>query len=369
MKRYLFIYGELNGGGAERVLLDVLRNFDYSKNEVDLLQINAGGVLSEEIPQNVKLLPAWHGYEKSYRLALRMSLWFDCQKLLRKRIKDTTCGKHYDVAISFLEGMPTKCHALITEIADRNYSWVHCDLYEFHYTNSLFRNGEELEAYNKMNAVVAVSNDTAQAFQRRFPACRAEVKVIYNPIDCKKIVNLANAEYVCHKKFTIIVCGRLTPPKGIDRVIRLANRIKKENLNIAIQIIGDGELKNELVALAGIQQVNDIVQFGGYKKNPYPYIKSANMLLTTSIAEGFSLVICEAMTLGVPIVSTKTSGPSEILENNKFGLLCEHNDESIYDAVMKMYKDENLRHHYAKIGEERVKKFSVENTMSCIYEL
>lgn len=369
MKHYLFIYGELNGGGAERVLLDVLGNFDYTKNKVDLLQINVGGVLSEEIPKEVNLLSAWCGYEMSYRVALRMSLWFNCQKLLRKRLKDVIGEKHYDVAISFLEGMPTKCHALITEIADRNYSWVHCDLHKFHYTSNLFRKDEELGAYNRMKAVVAVSNDTAQAFRQRFPACRTEVKVIYNPIDCKKIVNLANAEEVCHEKFTIIVCGRLTPQKRIDRVLRLANRIKKENLNIAIQIIGDGELKNELVELAEALQVNDIVQFGGYKKNPYPYIKSADMLLSTSIAEGFSLVICEAMALRVSIVATRTSGPSEILKNNKFGMLCEHDDESIYEAVLRMYRDNDLRLHYAKIGKERVKKFSVENTMKSIYKL
>lgn len=49
-KRYLFLYGPLNGGGAERVLLDILRNFDYTQNEIHLCQFCGGGTLVDEVP-------------------------------------------------------------------------------------------------------------------------------------------------------------------------------------------------------------------------------------------------------------------------------------------------------------------------------
>ena len=67
MKRYLFIYGEINGGGAERVLLDILQNFDYSNNSVDLLQINSGGLLIDEVPKEANIISAWNGYPISYK--------------------------------------------------------------------------------------------------------------------------------------------------------------------------------------------------------------------------------------------------------------------------------------------------------------
>ena len=73
MKRYLFIYGEINGGGAERVLLDILQNFDYTCNSVDLLQINSGGLLIDEVPKEVNVISAWNGYPISYKAALRCS--------------------------------------------------------------------------------------------------------------------------------------------------------------------------------------------------------------------------------------------------------------------------------------------------------
>lgn len=369
MKRYLFVYGEINGGGAERVLLDILKNIDYSQNSVDLLQINGGGILIDEVPQQVCIIEAWHGYPMSYRVALAMSkrLGIDCT--LKYWMDKTLEGRHYDVAISFLEGMPTKVHSLIMQFADRNYSWVHCDLDRFRYEADLFRGSKELEAYNKMNAVVCVAKDTERAFHQRFQKLKSPTIVIYNPIDSAKIRKMATENEFANDKFTIAVCGRLTPPKKIDRVLRLAKRLKDANRKVKIQLIGDGELRNELQLQANDYDVTDIIEFAGFTRNPYPYIKSSQMLLSTSCAEGFSLVICEAMALGVPVIATKTAGPMEILDGNKYGLLCEHDDESIYNAVCRMIDDDELRRTYSELGKLRVEKFSIENTMDKIYRL
>lgn len=380
-KSYLFIDGQLNGGGAERVLIDILRNFDYMHNEVTLLQVNAGGSLINEVPQEVNVVAAWPGYTRGYSVAYRCSHWLSWDYPLRSQLLKAVNGQHFDVAISFLEGMPLKMHAMIANVADRNYSWVHCDLDKDRYEVDQFRKGEEIRAYNKMDGVVCVASDTAKAFQRRFPDCTSEVKVIYNPIDVDKVIRLSGCEVIRLSEdefFTIAVCGRLTAPKKLDRVIRLAKRIKDElsgveasgvEKELRIQLIGDGDLREELMKLSKLSGVEDMVEFLGFQRNPFPYIKAADMLLSTSGYEGFSLVICEAMALGVPVVATKTAGPMEILDNDNYGLLCEHDDESIYQAVKRMYEDAELRRHYSEVGKERVKEFSVERTMKEIYEL
>lgn len=372
MKKYLFIYGILDEGGAQHVMLDIFNNFDFEHNEVTLLQITGGGHRRGEVNPNVRVIEVWTDYCKSYSFAYHCSkdLHIDC--LLKHRFLKTLKGEHFDVAISFLEGMPLKVHAMIPEVADRNYSWVHCDLDKDRYEIGQFRKGEEIRAYNKMDGVVCVASDTAKAFQRRFPDCTSEVKVIYNPIDVDKVIRLSGCEVIRlseDKFFTIAVCGRLTAPKKLDRVIRLARRIKDEGLRIKIQFIGDGDLRDELMMLSELNGVEDIVEFLGFLRNPFPYVKAADMLLSTSGYEGFSLVICEAMALGVPVVATKTAGPMEILDNDRYGLLCEHDDESIYQAVKRMYDDAELRRHYSEVGKERVKEFSVERTMKEIYEL
>lgn len=375
-KKYLFIDGQLNGGGAERVFIDILRNFDFEQNEVTLLQVNAGGTLIDEVPSQVHVVSAWPGYTRGYSFAYRCSQWLGWDYPIRHRLLAALHGEHFDVAISFLEGMPLKMHAMITDVADRNYSWVHCDLDKDRYEIGQFRKGEEIRAYNKMDGVVCVAADTAKAFQRRFPDCTSVVKVIYNPIDVDKVIRLSGCEVIRLSEdefFTIAVCGRLTAPKKLDRVIRLARRIKDElrgvEKKLRIQLIGSGELEGELRELTKLSGVEDIVEFLGFQRNPFPYVKAADMLLSTSGYEGFSLVICEAMALGVPVVATKTAGPMEILDNDRYGLLCEHDDESIYQAVKRMYEDAELRRHYSEVGKVRVKEFSVERTMKEIYEL
>ena len=77
-KKILFIYGQLNGGGAERVLLDILHHLDYSKYEVDLCQIIYGGTLIGEVPQEVNIIHLWSNYALSYKLAVRLSNKLRC---------------------------------------------------------------------------------------------------------------------------------------------------------------------------------------------------------------------------------------------------------------------------------------------------
>jgi glycosyltransferase involved in cell wall biosynthesis len=363
MKKLLFLYGPLGGGGAERVLLDLLHNFDYTRYKVDLCIIINKGILLSEVPEQVNIIPLWQDYNVYYKIAYRLSIWFGNNTMFR-RVLAEKITKEYDVEVSFLEGMPLKLHAMMNTKAQK-ITWVHCDLFNFPYEAKQFAKQEELKAYNKMDQVVCVSKDSLLAFEKRFPSCASKKIVVYNPIDSKKINRLVqHSNIVKNKDFTIVTVGRLTMQKKINRVIHLAARMKNDNCKVHFQIIGDGELKKELVALATTLDVLDCVTFLGFMKNPFPYIKNADLLLLSSGYEGFGLVVCEAMALGVPVVSTKTAGPTEIIEYNKYGLLCEHDDESIYKAVKIMIEKDDLRLHYKEVGLQRAKDFSVKNMVS-----
>ena len=361
--KLLFIYGPLGGGGAERVLIDFLSNLDIEKYEVDLCLLINGGILLPEVPKYVNIIPLFPSYTNYYKLAFRMSKW-GITNVLFQRILAKKLVKKYDVEISFLEGMPLKLHALMKTKA-KKITWVHCDLFNFHYTNSQFLVKEELGAYNKMDKIICVSNDTLKNFEQRFPDCLTERAVIYNPIDIDKVQKLASLDVAANDdSFTVVSVGRLTLQKKPERLVRLAARLKKENFNIKIQIIGDGELKDDLKNLTKELNVEDCVIFKGFIKNPYPYIKKADLMLLSSGFEGFGLVICEAMCLGTAVVSTKTAGPIEIIENNKFGLLCDHDDEAIFQAVKTMIENQELRKQYQEVGIERAKQYSVGNALT-----
>lgn len=364
-KKLLFIYGQLNGGGAERVLLDILNNIDYSRHEVDLCQIVGGGTLIDEIPKEVNIIQLWSKYSWSYSLAVRLSLWAGLNCIFTRKLQKKI-NKTYDLEISFLEGYPLKIHAMMKTVA-RKVTWVHCDLDKFRYEATQFRKGEELAAYNKMDTVACVSHDTLEAFNRRFPECRSHKAVIYNPVDVEKILKLSTlSDPPKPSCFTIVTVGRLTLQKRPDRIVRMARKMKNEGLDVQFQWIGDGELRNDFQEQCRKSGVENMVHILGFKRNPFPYIKQADMMFCCSEAEGFCLVICEAMCLGVPVVSTRTSGPVEIIGDNEYGLLCGHNDDEMFTAIKRMMEDVQLRKHYVQKGRNRVKDFAVDKIIHAI---
>ena len=88
------------------------------------------------------------------------------------------------------------------------------------------------------------------------------------------------------------------------------------------------------------------------------------MLLLPSDAEGFGLVLCEAMALGVPVISTPTAGPKEIIGNNECGLLTDFSPESIIDGIEAIRLDTKLREELVARGKIRVQDFSVKRMVS-----
>jgi glycosyltransferase involved in cell wall biosynthesis len=360
--KVLFIYGPLNAGGAERVLLDYLQNLDRDTYDISLCLIVDGGTLLHEVPVDIQTFSLFQSYNWYYKLAYRISIWFGLDFLF-KRILKQKINRNYDVIISFLEGMPLKMHSLM-DLKAKNYTWVHADLDLHRYTQANFYNGDELAAYKKMDKIILVSKNAENSFLKRFPSLKKKTVVVFNPIHIKKVCSLVSElEFNNDKIFKIVSVGRLTAPKQIDRLLHVAQKFIKSVVSLKFYIIGDGELRIDLEKLAKELQVEHLVTFLGYQANPYPYIKSADILVSTSSYEGFGLVLCEAMALGVPVVSTKTAGPMEIIGANEFGLLCDHNVEAIYEAIKQLVENKALREHYIQKGQERVKDFSLEKAV------
>lgn len=369
-KNILIIDGPLGGGGAERVLIDILCNIDYSKYSVDLAVICKGGVLMDEVPEEVNVIELWRGYSLEYKLALRLSNWLHCNYLLSKKMNGKKLSKNYDLEISFLEGMPLKLGAL-RRSKSKKVTWVHADISKDMYEAGQFYPGEELDAYNKMDVVVNVSKDCENAFKRRFPTCRTDLRVIYNPIDKAKIVRMADAYQVKtdNKFLTVITVGRITPQKNPERLLQVAKLVHQAKLPVRFKWVGDGEMRSAMENLRDDMGLHEVVEFTGFAKNPFPHIKAADILLVTSDFEGFCLVICEALCLGVPVISTPTAGPSEIIGDNEYGILADFSPESIFKNLRKMVEDKEFRQKMAIKSLHRPDDYNVDKTIKEIEKL
>lgn len=369
-KRILFIDGPLGGGGAERVLIDILRNIDYDRYDIDLAVICRGGELMDEVPGYVNVIELWPGYSWDYKLALRLSKWLHCNYLFARKMNGKKLRRDYDLEVSFLEGMPVKLGALRTTKA-KKAAWVHADLDKDRYEAPQFYPGEELVAYNRMDVVINVSKYCEDAFCRRFPECKAEKQVIYNPIDRKKIVRMAD-EYKVEKQdgvLTVITVGRLTSQKNPERMLQVAALAKDAGLPVRFKWIGEGALRSQMEALRDEMGLKDMVEFTGFCKNPFPHIKASDIMMVTSDFEGFCLVICEAMCLGVPVISTRTAGPAEIIGDNEYGILTESTPGALFETIKWLIEHPQERLNMAQRALSRPERYSVKNSLTGLYNL
>lgn len=370
-KRILFIFCYLKIGGTERVLMNMFNRFDYSRFDVELLLLYNEGILLQDLPKEIKVRYLYShqlslGEKINFNLLSRFGIELGYKVLINSKI-----GR-YDTIVSFYSGMPLKYHTYITKRANKNISWVHTDLLTNHESVGCgFTIAEEKEAYRKMDKIVFVSNDAKNQFKKLYTDIETSKEVIFNPIESEFITQYRKEfrKYSSNRSFNIVAVGRLHPIKGFDRLIRLAKRLKGEGYKLNIKIIGDGDLYKSLSDLIVENEVEDNVFLRGGLKNPYEEMSNADLLVSTSLAEGFSLVVGEAFCLGLPVVSTKTTGPIELLFNSKYGLLTDHDDESIYQAVKKMIDDDVLREYYHRKSLERAAILDIDSVMNQIYNI
>ncbi|MGG3478574.1 glycosyltransferase [Peribacillus frigoritolerans] len=195
------------------------------------------------------------------------------------------------------------------------------------------------------------------------------LKVIYNPIDDENIVEKAIKDEKIYKKFTVCSVGRLGHEKGFDRLIKAHARLISDGIFHNLIIIGDGVEKNSLIKLCQELGVEKTVQLLGFKKNPYKYIKNANLFVCSSRAEGYSLALAEAMILGLPVLSTSCGGTKEILDAGKYGFLVRNSADDIYKGIKTLLLNEQKLEHFKNMSIIRSQDFKIERALGQIKKL
>ncbi len=150
-----------------------------------------------------------------------------------------------------------------------------------------------------------------------------DVRVIPHGVDAERITRLADespSDLPTHPYF--IAIGRLVPQKDYPTMLTAYAEAYGRAVKTDLLILGGGSQQKPLEELAEKLGVGGTVRFKGHVENPYPYLKHARAIILSSVYEGFGLVLLEAMTLGVPVITTDCpSGPAEIIANGEFGLI------------------------------------------------
>ncbi len=350
-KRILFFITSLASGGAERALLNLLKNIDTNKYEITLKAICAGGPRENEIPNGIKYKPIIKTKNKILLKIFRKLLMFP---LFSKIVYKTFINEKYDIEIACLQGIPT----YIIQKGNnecKKIAFVCTAISKEFYNNiiKLYKSKDNIiNSYKKMELVCFKSEGARREFCKTFGELN-NTCVIHNIIDVNQILKDSELEIEENVFSTncinIVNCSRIVPIKGIDRIIKSAKEIGITNNKYKIYIIGNGASECEykdFILKNNLYWINILP----YKDNIYPYIKNANLYISSSISESFGMSIVEALILGVPIISTNITSLEDIIsQGHEQGvMIVENSYDGVYNGLKRYINDSVLRNNMIK---------------------
>ena len=365
-KKVLFVTQSLGRGGMERVLVSIANALVKAGLDVTILCYDPNDPLRCELDERVKYR---YKPRREFRVMPHIPhfrRYFDARKWKwehrsssKKLYKYYVGNEKYDVEIGFWRGPSIKIVSGSTNKDSKKLAWVHTDFRLCNPKSLLFwfNDIEECRrAYAGMDQVVCVSAEAARGFTEKM-GIDDNVTYIYNMIPSDEIIQRAAEPCGIEKrKFTIVTVGRLIPDKCHDRLLKAAKRLTDEGFDFDVWIVGGGWIEDDLKALAKELGTANVF-FAGSQENPYSYMKNADLFVLTSRREGFAIVIPEAMACGLPVMSTACTGPVEILDDGKFGLIVENSEEGVYNGIKSLISDREKLEHYRQMSKQRFMRF------------
>lgn len=366
-KKILFVHNALWIGGIETALVAMLNRFDYSEYDVTCLITSNNTDLTDKITPKCKLIISdrndkvtfLHKYkfgklydiiestERSKGIRYLRNKFFEVffrnleEYLYGAYIHKNLAITDFDAVIIFsakVAGIARRC------VKSKKY------LSFYHYSD-LRRVYHDNLGYDVSEKIFAVSENLSESLRSYMPEYKDKFRALHNMVDTKEILakSKENVDFgVLSQELNIVSCGRLHRDKGFDMAIEACKMLLDDGYtDLHWYVVGEGPERENLLKAANEHGVSENFHFLGVKSNPYPYMKAADIFVQSSRIEAFGLTITEALSLGVPVISTATHGGKEIITDKVNGLLCEVSADSIYHSIKSLIENPDLRKRIA----------------------
>ena len=297
--RILFVLASLRGGGAEGVMVTLLRYLDRSRFELHLALVKAEGVHLERVPADVSL----HDL-KANRARYTIPSFVRLVWKLRPHLVITTLGHLNLTLILARKLLPHTVRMVVREgtvvsaLLDRHVEnpWVWRWLYR--------------RLYAKADVIVCQSDYMLEDLAQSVGIPRNKMVRIYNPVDLQRIseLSLNHSNPYCGDGPHLLAVGRLSREKGYDLLLDAMAMVHQALPYAKLTVLGTGPLEGALLAQRTSLGLSEVVRFIGFEPNPYPYFRRADLFVLSSRFEGFPNALLEALALGTRAVAADCPG-------------------------------------------------------------
>lgn len=365
MKSVLFVIPTLGGGGAEKVLVNLVNHLDRSKYKIEIVTLFKNDTNRQFLSTDIPVHSCFGKQFRGNTVLLKL--------LSAKQLYKIVVGRKYDIVVSYLEGPGERAVSGCPYPETKLVNWVHVEQKTLTTASHSYRSVKEFrKALDRFDLTLTVS-ETVKEDYLSFAELNHPIKVVYNTLEVDDIREKGREEpniVFDEKCLNLISVGRLTEAKGFDRLIKVHASLRSDGFNNCLYILGEGELRKTLESLADSLGLADSVHFLGFHANPYRYVSRADLFVCSSRREGFSTAVSEALLLGVPVVSTRCSGAEELLgKNNEYGIVVDNTEEGIYAGVKAMIADKAMLNRYREAAKMRSTQFCTETTVGAVEEI
>ncbi|MBO0962929.1 glycosyltransferase [Neobacillus sp. MM2021_6] len=368
-KKLVFMLINMNVGGTEKALLNMLSEIPSKEYDITLLLLEEYGGFLNSVPKDIHVdyLP---GYLKMKNI-LNQPLHIVALNFLRKgrfvkafiiillhliskitkersiifkyALKDyQDIETEYDVAIAYAGPMDFISYFVINKVkAKKKVQWIHFDVTRIGFNQKFAK-----KIYKKFDKLFVVSNEGRKKIIDYLPNLNEKVDTFFNLISQSSIVKMANdgVGFEDHfKGLRILTVGRLTKEKGQDLTIPVLAKLKEDGYNVRWYCIGDGRDKGDYEKLVEVYNVKEDFIFLGANTNPYSFMKQCDLYVQPSRHEGYCITLTEAKCFNKPIISTNFTGACEQIIHNHTGLIVNFDAQEMYLALKQLLDDENLK--------------------------
>ncbi len=368
--RVMIVSKDLGVGGAQTQTINLVKGLSRLENvEISFLLMRKGYSLSRELPTDIESEVIDFRIKLASKWPLRPILRAVAVWRAARNFKPDVIYDRFTTMPSVIAGKILGIPVVTAEINNQSRELQKIKPALFRIQTFLSR-----KLTRRLSTKIVANSSGLADEAQRFWKLKSRPHVIYNGLDIevmeKKSGERAEHPWLNDKKIPLIVSvARLVSQKGFPYLIE-ALSIVNQTVRARLVIVGGRKGTQEVVKRTLLTQIDrlklgDCVSLIDEKPNPYPFMKAASLYVCSSLYEGFSNALLEAMFLGLPIVSTDHDfGANEMIEDGKSGLLVPVADpEAMAGVIIRVLKDGQLRERLSQNARARALDFTLEKTV------